>query len=180
MPNKPVEARISEGSVPWGFLQLRDSQNGNMHNKSHREILRWILNAFVRESSRYTLPRDAPRNRTDKHHPAKERPVKVDPHESWESKRVSNLTPNHSLGAFLPVPQTSVPLPGKRSTRLDSTFVSWLTLISPLPRLEDAFIYYGLNIWSWVRTSEGKGGSVSLDLCFPPPHSRYKKLDFLN
>lgn len=40
--------------------------------------------------------------------------------------------------------------------------------ISPLPRLEDVFIYYGLNIWSWTRTSEGRGGSASLDFFFHP------------
>lgn len=48
-------------------------------------------------------------------------------------------------------------------------------LISPLPRLKDVFIYYGLNIWSWIRTSEGRGGSASsaFFFFFPPPHSLY-------
>lgn len=135
-------------------------QSGYMHTKSQREILRWLLDAFFRKSSLwsasnpYTLPTDSPRNRI--HHPAEEGP-------EGSTRIVSNPALKHSPGAFL-----SVPLLGKHSTRLDSTSGSWLTLISPLPRHESAFIYYGLNIWSWVRTSEGKGGSVSLDFFSTP------------
>lgn len=126
MPNKPVEARISEGSVPWGFLQLRDSQNGNMHNKSHREILRRLLNAFVRESSRYTMPRDAPRNRTDKHHPAKGRPAK-----GWPSRKLgikACLQPHSQpqFRGFSPSPTNISPSP-RQTQHTSGQHISLLT-----------------------------------------------------
>lgn len=140
-----------------------------MNTKSQREILRWLLDAFFKKrwpwsaSNPYMLPRDSPKNRI--HHPAEEGPEGTT--QGWSPIPLST-----SVQIFFQSPPLN-----KRSTRLDSTSGSWLTRISPLPRHESAFIYYGLNIWSWVRTSEGKGGSVSLD-SFLPPHSVWKTTFF--